>query len=212
MYNTNGINPANGRPWADATGAFQPEAAAFAKLHGGVYRKIDNRQTATKMRGDVIQAIGECKPSVIALCCHGWRTGIQFGFRSGNAPELAEAIALYSGSMPTVALYCCSTGGGPGVGGDGGFADVLRDALCREGALQCHVDAHTTAGHCTRNPHVRRFEGLGSATGGAGGFYLVSPSSPLWKAWKLALSKTDLRLRFPLMGVAEIHGEIGGAP
>jgi hypothetical protein len=114
--------------------------------------------------------------------------------------------------VPVVALYCCSTGAASSAdayaefGGDGGFADRLRDALCVAGGVHCTVDAHTTAGHTTMNPYVRRFEGRGSRVGGVGGFDLVSPKSgDLWRRWRRALRETSLRYRFPVMSVAEIH-------
>lgn len=190
----------------DATGAFQPEARAFVKLHGGIIALIDNHARPLVQRRQVHAAISEVGPSVVAFFCHGWRTGIQFGIGMAHLDALAAAISGASYG-PTIALYCCSTGSGPGIGGDGGFADWFRDALCRAGADFCQIDAHTTAGHCTRNPNVRRFEGMGSPTGGVGGYYIVAPKSALWSRWRAALAG-DLRLRFPMMSVGEIHREL----
>lgn len=198
----------------DATGAFQPEAEAWLDAQGltGAEAEavlIDNRWTNLAMRRAVIRALECALPDVLGIFCHGWGTGIQFGFSIGHVDSLAEAIHVDGDVAPRVALYCCSTGKGPGVGGDGGFADMLRDALCRAGSVYCRVDAHTTAGHCTRNPYVRRFEGGGSASGGSGGAWIVTPASALWDRWRAALRDTDLRLRYPTMTVAEIHAELG---
>lgn len=199
----------------DATGAFQPEARAFAALHNGDVVLVDNKNlTSAGMRSDVLTAIRDHRPSHIAFFCHGWKTGIQFGFGMKHLDELAEAIrGCYQGTCSIVTLYACSTGGGPGTGGDGGFADGLRDALCRQGDVDCFVDAHDRPGHTTRNPYVRRFEGMGSAVGGSGGYWIVSPGSTLWRPWVRALRDTDLRFRFPTMDVEQIHAELaaGGA-
>jgi hypothetical protein len=187
----------------DATGAFQPEAKAF-----GTYWPFDNTAKSIEMRAQTACAIRSVRPDVLGFFCHGWKTGIQPGWQLQHVDTLAAVIAESCDTdAPIVALYACSTASG-GVGGDGGFADSLRDALCAAGAVNCRVDAHDRPGHCTRNPYVRRFEGQGSPCGGQGGQWIVAPGSPMWKAWRDALRDTDLRLRFPLMTVAEIHKEL----
>jgi hypothetical protein len=193
----------------DATGAFQPEARAFVKRWGGTLLLVDNLAGKAAMRRAVLEAVGADPPDVLALFCHGWNTGIQFGFGLRDVPALAELFRR-NDHDPVIAIYGCLTGGSAGPGGDGGFADVLRDALCAVGQVQCQVDAHTTAGHATRNPYVRRFEGGGVASGGVGGYYLVTPRSAKWQRWVRAL-QGDLRLRFPLMSAMEIHAELEGA-
>ena len=94
---------------------------------------------------------------------------------------------------------------GDGPGGDGGFADALRDALSERGVTG-HVDAHVTTGHTTRNPHVRRFYCDGAAAG-TGGDWLVAPGSPKWRRWVTAL-KGDMRFRFPWLTPAEIDAAL----
>lgn len=195
----------------DATGAFQPEARLFeiALPAGSVSLNatIDNSRPAAKMRAEVAARIRGFAPSVLDFFCHGWRTGVQFGWSLDSIDTLASVIAeACPTDAPIVALYACSTASG-GVGGDGGFADQLRDALCQAGAVNCRVDAHDRAGHTTRNPYVRRFEGQGSAVGGQGGQWIVAPGSALWSKWRAAL-RGDLRLRFPLMPVSDIHAEL----
>ncbi|MDD5307464.1 MAG: hypothetical protein PHU25_09110 [Deltaproteobacteria bacterium] len=207
----------------DATGAFQPEAGAFAKRHGIPKRRIvlvDNAMSKPAMRKEVLAGIETAKADAegglcaLAFFCHGMGQSIQFGFDTGNVSRLASAIAGRKDVI--VVLYACNTAKGittaedlAGFGGDGGFADGLRDALCRNGAVDCQVDAHTTAGHTTMNPYVRRFEGMGSTVGGAGGFYILSPTTkPLWKKWRDALRSTNLRYDFPFMSVADIHAAL----
>lgn len=193
----------------DATGAFQPEAKAFMRHHGikgGLYL-IDNHRSGFE-RADQVIGVLESRScvDVVAFFCHGVSRSIQFGFNERNVDRLAKAVDAPGTSI--VVLYACGTAGGHGVGGDGGFADLLRDALCRVGDFNCRVDAHTTAGHTTRNPYVRRFEGKGSPVGGVGGYYLVAPGSKLWRPWVKALRETDLRYEFPVLDVSEIHGRL----
>ena len=206
----------------DATGAFQPEALAFANRHEVPREQviwIDNHLSKRAMRAAVLAEIEKAKKengslAALACFCHGWKTGIQFGFDRSSVGWLAQALA--GARDVRVALYACSTAQGEGddaaaVGGDGGFADLLRDTLCRAGAVDCQVDAHTTAGHTTKNPFVRRFQGMGSPLGGAGGFLIVSPSQKqLFAKWRRQLASTDLRYDFPFMTVAEIHSAIAG--
>jgi hypothetical protein len=204
----------------DATGAFQPEALAFAARHEvprGNVVWIDNRLSRPAMREAVLAQVARVREEAgvveaLALFCHGLTTRIQFGFGLADAGALAAAL----GGFPEVrvALYACNAARGAGAdvaGGDGGFADRLRDALCETGAVDCQVDAHGTAGHTTWNPFVRRFQGMGSAAGGVGGFHVVSPShKALFRKWRTALRTTPLRFDFPFLSVAEIHERIAG--
>jgi hypothetical protein len=192
----------------DFTGAFDPEARTFAKLHGGSVIRVPLEGSEIARRKCVLGHIGIHQPSWVAFVCHGLTTGIELGFRRIHVGELAEALA--AARCPRVTLYACSTSGGPGLGGDGGFADMLRDAMCRAGLTYCLVDGHVGPGHATQRPHVRRFEGNGSLVGGTGGSWIVAPGSGLWKPWVRALRDTDLRFRFPRMTVGAIHAELLG--
>lgn len=220
---------------SDATGAFQPEARAFAEMHGGRVVLIDNRQPKARMRQQVLTELIKAgayhggdggmiccgddshdhRLEFVAIACHGWGRGIQFGFDIGSAEALASEIARVSTPDVVVPLFCCSTADtlgwlkarGKGPGGDRGFADELRDALCREGATHCVVDAHVTVGHAFKNPHVRRFAGDGSPEGGIGGQYIVERGSSLWRPWVRAL-REDMRFRFPFMPIGMIHDEL----
>lgn len=187
----------------DATGAFQPEQKAFAKRHKIPETNlflVDNTQTAKQMRDFVLSKLKRVEPvRTIVFMCHGWLSGIQFGFDKTSLKDLAWALARVVDVR--VVLYACSTAQG-GPGGDGGFADILRDALRDAGAADCQIDAHTTAGHTTKNPYVRRFLGQGAATGGV---FIVDPKdNDIWPKWREAL-KTDFRFDFPYMSVGEIR-------
>jgi hypothetical protein len=207
----------------DVTGAFLPEARAFTGLHDlpDPVAFPSGAGVSFRRRGDaVLRAIAQHRDlEVVAFFCHGWRDGIQAGFRVPSIDRLADALAVAGTPQLIVALYACDAArdaddarsddtGAAGPGGDGGFADELRDALCRRGLVDCRVDAHVTTAHTTRNPYVRRFEGGGSIMGGQGGSWLVRPGSRLWRTWVRALRGTTLRLRFPLMSAADVHAEL----
>ena len=201
----------------DATRAFIPEAKRFvahwrARGHRGEVHLIDTRKRNVNRRKQTVDALwSHTRVKHIGIFAHGWRSGIQFGFRVNHVRALARAIEqVVVDDAPIVTLYCCSTAQGH-TGGDGGFADELRDALCEQGLTHCRIDAHTTRGHTTRNPHLRRFEGEGSHTGGQGGAYLVRPRSRLWRAWARELRHRDatLRYEFGRLSVPEIHAILG---
>ena len=203
----------------DASRAFIPEAKRFLayweseglRTHLAL---INNRARVATRRKQVIDALGGAGSlKHLAIFAHGWRTGIQMGFRLGHLAALGRKIAEHTvDDAPVVTLYTCSTAQGSGSGGDGGFADELRDALCREGMIECRVDGHVTKGHTTRNPHVRRFEGEGSPFGEIGGRYIVKPRGRLWWPWKQALRGPDdtFRYAYGRMSIADIHNEISG--
>lgn len=187
----------------DWSGAFWPEAKRFTP--DVVQVPLRGERHMPEQRTQIVDAIRAVRPTVVAFFCHGLTRGIELGFRRPQAGELAAVLAEVG--CDRVALYCCSTGGGPGIGGDGGFADCLRDAMCRAGLVDCRVVAHVTAGHATMNPRKRFFEGLGSPVGGIGGMDVVRPRSALWSRWCRRLRDTDDPLRFQLveMTVGEIH-------
>lgn len=204
----------------DATGAFIPEAKRFRDLHGGRLVFVDNRKGEPERAEQVLAEISRngAQPwRTVAFFCHGTPRTIQLGFNRATVRELARYIARTSERDVRVLLYCCSTAsalreviGGESTGGDGGFADMLRDALCAEGATKCRVMGHVTVGHTSKNPHVRLFEGGGSPIGGQGGAYVVRPGSKLWTPWREALAGefmggSDFRLRFWQWDIGEIH-------
>ena len=215
----------------DATGAFIPEAKAFAALAraGSRIFQFDNAKPLPARRAEVLAELDRSKSegfTAVALFCHGWLDGVQAGFLRKHADEFAHAINAAVSSAPnavitdvTVPLYCCSTGKDPqddpltAAGtGDDSFADKLRDALCAAGQVDCRVMAHATKAHTTKNPMVLFMDGMGVPTGGVGGFAPVSPKSADWTGWKKALSTTDLRFRMPFMSPAEIHEALSELP
>jgi hypothetical protein len=206
----------------DATHAFHPEARRYQQIRGGKLVHVDNRRdTATRAEAVLgeIARNGQHPWRTIAFFCHGTPRSIQLGFDRRTVGELGKYIARTSERDARVLLYCCSTGStisalvGKAPGGDGGFADLLRDALCEHGAVHCRVMAHDTVGHTTKNPFVRFFDGNGSPMGGQGGTQVVRPSSKLWTAWREALAGkflagSEFRFHMPFMEIGEIHAAL----
>ena len=210
----------------DMTGAFRPEARKFIKYWQREHEdefdlvSINVGRSRKKQEQQVLDAIKAAADSygaldTVAFFCHGFHHKLQFGFPllADGPDKLAKVIAENSANTITVPLYCCSTAGTNSkkpdevASGDGGFADMLRDSLCRHGALENRTMGHTNSGHTTRNPHVRLFDGNGMPEGGTGGYWVVSPGGPLWKKWARIL-RTEYRFLFPYLDVKDIWKDL----
>ena len=215
-------------------GVFAPEAAAFMATekarHAALFSNADNVEVDCDLvwggarRNVVLKAITD-RPGleVISFFCHGWESGIQLGFDFRSIDLLVAALAKSAAPDVIIPIYGCLTadnpnsnltGGGPGT--DGGFADQLRDKLCKAGLTACQIFAHKTAGHATMNPYVVKFAGDGTFTGEDedaynGGEFVIEPGSALWHAWvaKLHTAKDPLRFDFPFMTQAEVVAALG---
>lgn len=204
---TPGVNPESGFPYRDAK-EFQREAHNFALVHDIPAERVvlfDNAKLRAVRRFVVLDHLQRHQGlDCVAFFCHGWRDGIQAGFGTKDVPQLARA--LHEACVPgaSLPLYCCSTARG-GAGGDGGFADTLRDAL--SGLLPgAKIDAHTTPGHTTRNPHVRRF--VVGAKAETGGEWLVDPAEGArFQKWRRVL-QGDARFQFPFMTTEAIRAAL----
>jgi hypothetical protein len=205
----------------DMTHAFMPEARAFVQCHKAA---PEDSIVRFPMNADRPHRRGVCTLAlkaatepldVIAFFCHGWQTGLQAGFEMPHVLQLARLIGLYAKIDAYVLLYACSTAGDadgvdderlPGVGGDGGFADGLRDA-CEALGRRVTVVGHTTAGHCAQNPHARFFA---PNQGGKGGRWFVEPGSHLWPLWVAALKdpRSSLRYRYWWLTPEEIAAQL----
>lgn len=207
----------------DATGAFIPEAKAFAKVHDVPEENVVGlnlvRVTRAVRKRKVLERIysHQGKLDAIAFFGHGWPSGIQFGFRKGDISPLVKALKFAGNRHLRVLLYACWAAENQvvdkkhnevGPGTDGGFADLLRDEMVRHGLDLGWVDAHKTAGHTTWNPYVVRFHGRtveDVERGGEGGSWIVSPKSPYWKKWRNRLtSDRSFRYEFPFVEEIEI--------
>lgn len=202
----------------DYTGAFKPEADRFARVVPGshdlttvdVSKSMPTRKTELFRTLEAIHA-RDAMFNDVAFFMHGWSKGIQCGVQLADVSKLVELLLPITANGTDadhplhIILYCCLTGDVPGSpkenqtklgpGGDGGFADRVRDEFCKAGRTWVKVYAHTTAGHTTRNPWVRTFEGKGSTVGAVDGDWLIRPAkagraSPLWKPWRDALNSS----------------------
>jgi len=209
---------ADGTPDNDFTGAFEPEAKRYLKYWRGRGDEVTSLTFDLSKRGparveSVLKAIELNAPvDRVAFFCHGWKTGLQPGLTLSNLGPFARRLAAASTSELKVALYACSTGssnGPPGDGGDGGFADTLRDALCRAGREHVTVFAHTSAGHTTRNEYIRMFAGKGDPLGGYGGDDVVARKTAMFLKLDARLNDgSDFRWRLPYMTPDEIRAEL----
>jgi len=220
--------PTKANPKArDYTGAFRPMANKFAEHHGITKEKIiriDVSKSMPERKAQVLAAIQSyhgdlgTKLDSVAFFCHGYPTGIQLGFswrgKADPKPVMDElAQALYAATDRNdicVPLFCCSTADTKKknvVGGDGGFADELRDALCRVGANENRVVGHITAGHTTNNPYVRFFDGSLMPEGGTGGYWIARPGGPMWVKWAKFLREGGW-MDMPYMDLEEIRAKL----
>jgi hypothetical protein len=209
----------------DALGAFLPEARAFARYHDvepddvivrfPAHAPIQQRRSTCTL---ALRAL-TVELDVLAFFCHGWKAGIQAGFVRPHTLLLARLVAQYAKVDAHVLFYACDTGRDqdddtsddrePGPGGDGGFADELRDGLDMLGR-RVTVVGHTTTGHCSQNPYARYFA---PQCGGQGGRWFVEPQSAAWPLWVRALKdpRNSLRYRFWSMTPEAIAAELAPA-
>lgn len=206
----------------DATGAFIPEARAFAK-HLEVPDEnvigIDcKNQKAPKRFEELCVALRDHRNiSLVAFFCHGWSSGMQFGMNKKNLPVLVQYLKMNCVKDVHLVLYACSTAStnkktrsSSAPGTNNGYADSLRDEMLRQGFRGGWIDAHLTPGHTTENPFVVRFftEPIFETDWDVpGGEWLVSPKSPLWPQWRKHIQdrKTDFRFHFPLCTELKIY-------
>lgn len=219
------IAPTHDRPGKrDVSAVFLPEAKRFAERHGGHVVRFDDRRSMRSRRQEVERLIWETSSDLyghVALFCHGLKTKIQTGHTVRTVDGLAEVIAMRSAPSVRVTLYACDAARdddraidddlGEGPGGEGGFADRLRDALLEHGCAGGWVDAHVTTGHATRNPYVRRFR-IEEGARDFGGDWIIAPGSRQWRTWRRALwGRTDpkrIRLDFPLQTTAALRRDL----
>lgn len=207
----------------DTTHAFLPEARAFARYHGAdpdsVVKRFPAHAPLAQRRSTCTLAIRNYPASsieVLAFFCHGWRSGLQAGYNRKTLLMFASLVAKHCTDTAHVLFYACDTSRDadeeeaddlrPGPGGDGGFADEVRDA-CEALGRHVTVMGHSAAGHCSWNPYARFFA---PGMGGKGGEWYVTPRSHVWPAWVKTLRdpRASLRYRFWLLTSAEIEEEL----
>jgi hypothetical protein len=210
---------------ADATGAFIPEAKKLAQLYGVPSENMLGVPCASRQkvfRRDMIETFIRQHQDIswLTLFCHGWSSGIQFGFGFKELPGLVGCLACSCSKDLRVTIYACSTGstsertrnvGAPGT--DNGFADKFRDHLLAAKFRNGWIDAHLTPGRAAANPFVVRFYTIPQFEDQVdlpGGGWIISPQSTMWPTWKRAMldEKGTFRFEFPLMSEAQIAAEL----
>lgn len=136
----------------------------------------------------IVESVRATQPDIVVFFCHGLTQRIQPGFERG--PQF-RALARALAHTGLVVLYCCSTAGGPGVNGEGGFADRLRDAA------NVDVMGHVGPGHTSRRPYIRWFDTERESDNAGGGWLVPPPGTPgyvpaQWAKLRRAL-RTDFR-------------------
>ena len=205
----------------DATGAFIPEAINFNKHRtskGDVVQVFPFKNTAApaKRFEEVLKLIEGANPfDAFVYLGHGLRNALpSAGVTQANRKKLTDLLVKKSKSKKKlyVTLFACSTAetttGQPG--GEGGFADKVRDDLVEAGFTEGWIDAHPVPGHATQNSLVKRFY-LSKEEAAKGGNYIVAPGSPEFKKWKTKLNSKwrddPFRFDFPFLTTTEILNE-----
>lgn len=198
----------------DATGAFIPEAKAFAKHHcvpkenmlGVPCTRLKSHERRKRVLDFFTRHDREHFVRLIAWFGHGWSRGIQFGFTKSNLYELVDSLKGSCAEDLSMVLYACSTASASKSGRkvsmpatDNGFADKLRDDMYEQGFRDGWVDAHLNPGHTTKNPYLLRFICNDGHYDRGGGVWLVKPKSAYWATWANAIRKTKFRYIFPTM-------------
>lgn len=195
----------------DATGAFVPEGKKFCAVNRV---PAENRiavdcvgQTPKKRFEQVCMELrNRCNIQWIAMFCHGWSSGLQFGINKKNVGIFTEYMRYSCVDNVILTLYACSTASENKAGSkpkmpatNNGFADTLRDTMLAKNFRGGWIDAHLTAGHTTVNPYVMRFAiepGPNLEIDLPGGFWLVQPQSPQWKEWIMMLKTNEDNMRY----------------
>lgn len=130
----------------DATGAFIPEGKAWAAANHGHIIAVDGEQADKgAMRHEVIYALTDDRfqgCTQIAFFCHGWRSGLQFGFHGRTGAACLAAAIQGCTEQATVILYACSAG------------QWFAGELARNLGDGFQVWSHDARGHTTRNPRL----------------------------------------------------------
>lgn len=194
----------------DSSGAFKPEALAFAKIHGVAKTDMipvpqdiplwDRRWLVNR----VLDKAGERRDlyDAVAYFGHGTTTSLPgMGYPQAQIPKLVGLLAQVLAPNAVIVLYACSAGKGFG------FADRLDVALAKAGREDVCTVSHLTAGHVSINPHCE-YSGEGPMQWGTP---IVAKTSPLWGRWVSALRNNQwFRLSFPFLTWNDIVAQLGG--
>ncbi len=207
---TNGVN--------DATGAFIPEAINFNKHRtskGDVVQIFPYKNTlGNQKRFEAFCKLIEDANDFDAFVYlgHGLRNSLpSAGVTQANRKKFTDLLYKKSKNKKKlyVTLFACSTAETTTKqpGGEGGFADKVRDDLVALGMTEGWIDAHPTPGHATQNSQVKRFY-ISEEESPKGGSWIVTPGSPEFKKWRQRLNskwrEDPFRFDFPYLNQVDI--------
>lgn len=193
----------------DGERVFRPEARRFCAINGVPDERVivfDETQSSRRRFDFVCREVAQrIVPSLsdseqirsVVVLAHGWKSGDQFGADTHNVEKFYSAFRDASGALRlardvTVVYWSCSNGGDTPAGprGEGSFADVSRDVLCRLGCTGCQVFGHLDAGHATWHANARWFKGEGNPQGGEGGQEILGRDHPLFRLFRTEMKRS----------------------
>lgn len=199
--------------------AFGPESKRWQEQFGAVLLHFDDeagpRARAAEVN-EIVEGAAGLNLEQVAFFCHGLRTSLQTGHVVGGVAArsieaLATSLLAALATDGVVTLYACSCGSERT---DRPFARELARAMNAQGggAWLGWIDAHTTAGHTTYNPMVRRFYASGlderivswSELDKRGRVVRSPETRARFGAWRADL-KTAFRWAFPRMNAGAIR-------
>lgn len=172
----------------DATGAFIPGAQRIANAYGGSFRTFNNIGSDVEVKRNFLRTIedGPGSLDLFAYFGHGWNTQLASAkiYTKSDRQDLANVLKVKLKENAIVVLYACLAGV------EDGFSTQLQADL----GQKIWVYGHTTVGHAYTNPDVSEVQQVRCPR-----FRKLFAGSDLMGAWQVALSYTDMWLRFPIM-------------
>jgi len=205
----------------DAKGAFIPESVFLNRTRTEAGDKVQvfpfkNSLAGPKRFEEFCKLIDQAEPfDAFVYLGHGLRNSLpSANVTQANRKKFTDLLVKKAKNKKKliVTLFACSTAetttGQPG--GEGGFADKVRDDLVAAGFTQGWIDAHPVPGHATQNSLVKRFY-ISADEAAKGGSWIVAPGSPEFSKWKQRLNspykKDPFRFMFPYLTATEILNE-----
>ena len=181
----------------DATGAFIPEAKAFADYHDDAELvPVPCRGKSRDQRAQVVyDALGRFDQiETVAFFCHGHPSHVQHGFGiRGKHTIYNLSKILAAKSVQRVIFYCCSVARPNPKIAPLSLCGELHKCMQTFG-YNTTVIGHTTAGHTATNPYIKFF-----SDGDYEGKFLVEPGKTSdWVKLRRKLRKhPTYRFQFP---------------
>jgi hypothetical protein len=179
---------------------FKPAAARVRDAYNAGYATFSNAEPYPKNRDDLLKKIRDISSSLdmFAYFGHGWHNPPQLGGHVINDEDikmLARELAPKMRNGASIVFYSCLVGS----------ANGLTTKVLNTVGKGVWVYGHTTVEHSFKNAAVSEVHD------GSGLRFRMLPNiygPTLSSAWSIALSHSDLWLRFPLMQHVDIMKEL----